>query len=50
MRNLLFMADKWDKFTGKNPVSVAGLLSVNNKRDRILSLEEEKRLLSCAQE
>ncbi|MFI5323366.1 MAG: tyrosine-type recombinase/integrase [Thermodesulfobacteriota bacterium] len=41
------MADRWNKFFGKNPVPRAGLLHLNNRKERILSLDEEKRLLSA---
>jgi len=34
---------------GKNPVSRAGLLTLNNQKQRILSVEEEKRLLSVCE-
>ncbi len=47
-RHLFNLASRWNKFFGKNPVSISGLLAVNNKKERILSLDEEKRLLaSC---
>ncbi|MCZ6638783.1 MAG: site-specific integrase, partial [Candidatus Dadabacteria bacterium] len=45
-RCLFNLADRWEKFYGKNPVSRAGLLTLNNQKQRILSVEEEKRLLS----
>ena len=48
LRHLFHLADRWNKFFGKNPVSRAGLLTLNNRKERILELEEEKRLLaSC---
>jgi len=48
LRHLFNLADRWNKFFGKNPVSRAGLLPLNNQKERILSLDEEKRLLtSC---
>ncbi len=46
LRHLFHLADRWNKFFGKNPVSRAGLLPLNNQKERILSLDEEKRLLS----
>lgn len=48
LRHLFNLADRWNRFFGKNPVSRAGLLPLNNKKERILTLDEEKRLLaSC---
>lgn len=48
LRHLFNLADRWGRFFGKNPVSRAGLLPVNNQIERILSSEEEFRLLnSC---
>lgn len=46
LRHLFNLADRWNRFFGKNPVSRARLLPLNNKKERILTLEEEKRLLS----
>jgi len=48
-RYLFNLADRWEKFYGKNPVSRAGLLTLNNQKQRILSVEEEKRLLSVCE-
>ncbi|MGE5443321.1 MAG: site-specific integrase [Ignavibacteriales bacterium] len=42
------LAERWKKFFGKNPVSQAGLLILNNQVERILSPEEEERLLACS--
>jgi len=47
-RALFNLASKWDKFFGKNPVSEAGLFKLNNQKERILTIEEENRLLECA--
>ena len=47
LRHLFHLADRWNKYFGKNPVSRAGLLPLNNRKERILSLDEEKRLLSA---
>ena len=46
LRHLFHLAERWNKFFGKNPVSRAGLLPLSNSKERILSLDEEKRLLS----
>jgi len=45
-RHLFNLAEKWNKFFSKNPVSKAGLIKVNNKQERILTYDEEQRLLS----
>ena len=47
LRHLFNLADRWNKYFGKNPVSRAGLLPLNNKKERILTLDEEKRLLAA---
>jgi integrase len=49
LRYLFNLADRWDKFFGKNPVSRAGLLPLNNQKERILNVEEEKRLISACE-
>jgi len=46
LRHLFNMAEKRNKFFSKNPVSKAGLIKVNNKQERILTYQEEQRLLS----
>ncbi len=46
LRHLYNIAERWNRFNGKNPVSKAGLIKVNNKQERILTHEEEERLLS----
>jgi integrase len=45
LRHLFNLAERWNKFFGKNPVSRSGLLHPVNQKERILSLEEENRLL-----
>ena len=45
LRHLFNLAERWKKFFGKNPVSQAGLLPLNNQIERILAPEEEERLL-----
>ncbi len=37
---------RWKKFFGRNPVSESGLLEVHNQVKRILSPEEEEKLLA----
>jgi integrase len=41
------LAYRWKKFFGRNPVSESGLLEVHNQVERILTPEEEERLLTC---
>lgn len=45
LRSLFNLAGRWNNFFGKNPVSESGLLTLNNKKERILTPEEEDRLL-----
>lgn len=45
LRHLFNLAKKWEKYYGDNPVSTAGLLEENNLIERILTTEEEIRLL-----
>jgi len=48
LRHLFNQAASWDKFFNKNPVSESGLLSLNNQVERILTYEEEQRLLTAS--
>jgi integrase len=48
LRHLFNLTEKWNKFFGKHPVSQAGLLHLNNQVERILTPEEEERLLACS--
>jgi len=48
LRHLFNLARRWKRFYGDNPVSVSGLLSEDNLRDRVLLFEEEERLLSAS--
>ncbi len=48
LRHLFNLAERWKQFFGKNPVSQAGLLPLNNQVERILTPEEEERLLACS--
>ncbi len=45
IRNLFNHAYKRDKFFGKNPVTESGLPTFNDKKERVLTREEEVRLL-----
>lgn len=47
VRHLFNYAKRNKKFYGDNPVSIAGSVPVNNQRERILTIEEERRLLEC---
>ena len=44
IRHLFYLAEKWNKFFGKNPIAKSGLLKVNNLQERILTPDEEDRL------
>jgi integrase len=48
IRNLFNLAKKWKKFFGENPVSASGLIKVENQVERILSADEEQRLLDTS--
>ena len=48
IRHLFYLAEKWNKFFGKNPIAKSGLLKVNNLQERILTPDEEDRLLKIA--
>jgi len=45
LRHLFYLAEKWDKFYGKNPVAKSGLLKEDNQQERILSYDEEEDLI-----
>lgn len=45
IRHLFNLAKRWKKFFCENPVSEAKLLSVNNQKERILTYEEQGKLL-----
>jgi integrase len=47
-RHLFNLAERWKQFFSKNPVSQAKLLPLNNQLERILSYEEEQRLLASS--
>lgn len=46
LRNIFNLAKRDKKFYGDNPVSIAGLLSEDNQRDRVLTPDEEERLMT----
>jgi len=48
LRHLYNLAERWNHFFGKNPVSISGLLKTNNLKQRILKPEEELRLLGAS--
>ncbi|MGE5443981.1 MAG: tyrosine-type recombinase/integrase [Ignavibacteriales bacterium] len=50
VRHLFNYAKRCKKFYGDNPVSVCGLLSVNNQKTRIITPEEEALLIANAEE
>ncbi|MGE5443512.1 MAG: tyrosine-type recombinase/integrase [Ignavibacteriales bacterium] len=50
VRHLFNYAKRCDKFYGNNPVSIAGLLPINNQKTRVLTIEEEDLLLAIAKE
>jgi integrase len=48
LRQLINLAKLWGNFYGDNPVSLSGLLPENNQVTRVLSYEEEDRLLEAS--
>ena len=48
LRNLFNLARRWKNFFGENPVTVAGLILEDSKRERIATFEEEARLLEAS--
>jgi len=48
IRSLFNLAKRWNRFFGNNPVSEARLIQVNNQKERILSNDEEDRLLALS--
>ena len=47
IRNLFYLAESRNKFFGKNPVRQSGIPTVNDKKERVLTTEEERRLLDA---
>ncbi|MGE5445136.1 MAG: tyrosine-type recombinase/integrase, partial [Ignavibacteriales bacterium] len=50
VKALFNQAKKWKKFFGENPVSQAGMPEVHNQRERVLTPEEENRLIDASPE
>lgn len=50
VRHLFNYAKRCKRFYGDNPVSLCGLLSVNNQKTRVVTTEEEALLLANAEE
>ena len=48
LRHMFNLAERWNSFFGKNPVSRSGLLKVNNIKERILTWDEETRVLKTS--
>ncbi len=48
LRHLFYIAKKWKKFFGENPVSESGLFKTESQRRRILSEKEEYRLIASS--
>lgn len=48
LRHLFNLAKRWKKFFGENPISQVEFLQENNQIERILTDEEEERLLACS--
>ena len=45
LRHMFNLAERWNRFFGKNPVCMSGLLKLSNHTERILSYDEENILL-----
>jgi integrase len=50
LRQIFNLTKRWKKFFGENPVSVSKLLPEHNQKERILTYEEEMRLLDACNE
>jgi integrase len=50
LRQVFNLAKRWKMYYGENPVSIAGLLTEDNYRNRVLTPEEETRLLAYSAE
>jgi integrase len=48
LKHIFNLARRWKKLFGENPVSISGLLTEDNLRKRVLSVEEENRFLGCS--
>jgi integrase len=49
LRHLFYLAKKWDKLNGENPVAKAGLFKTESQRMRILTPDEEIRLVNLSE-
>lgn len=45
LRHLINLAKRWNNYYGDNPVSIVGMLEERNQIERILTADEEKKLL-----
>ena len=50
IRSFFYHAESRNQFFGKNPVKQSGIPVVNDKKERVLSVDEEKRLLNVCPE
>lgn len=48
LRHLFYLAKKWKKFYGENPVAESGLIPTESQSMRVLSIDEEDKLLACS--
>ncbi|MCH7951010.1 MAG: tyrosine-type recombinase/integrase [Candidatus Dadabacteria bacterium] len=48
LKHLFNLAKRWKKYFGDNPVSQVEFFEENNKLERVLTLEEEEKLLACS--
>jgi len=48
LKHLFNLARRWKKFFGENPVTQVEFFEENNKLERILTPEEEERLITCS--
>ena len=48
LRHLFNLAERWNKYFGKNPVAQAKLIPVNNQMERILTDQEEDALIRAS--
>lgn len=50
LRQIINLAKDWNKFYKENPVTITGLLPENNQVERILTEQEEEKLLEASNE
>lgn len=48
LRHLFYLAKKWKKFFGENPVAESGLIPTESLCMRVLTLDEEERLIASS--